>query len=59
MKTMKTYHKKKKIIRYRPAHRYPNAADKRYYLDRFADGILSVATACGAVTIFAFLAMVA
>lgn len=50
-----TSHRRKKIIRYRTASRYPNAADSRYYLGRLADIILTVATTCGAVTIFAFL----
>ena len=50
-----TTHRRKKIIRYRYASRYPNAADRQYYLDKAADIILTTATACGAVTIFAFL----
>lgn len=49
----------KKIIRYPNASRYPNAADNRYYLDRIADIALTAATACGAVTIFAVLVMMA
>lgn len=50
-----TAHRKKKIIRYRPARKYPNAADSRYYLDRLTDMILTAATVCGTVTILAFL----
>lgn len=53
MKT--TTYNRKKIIRYRKPSRYPNAADNRYYLDRLTDIILTTATACGAVTIVAFL----
>ena len=44
-----------KIIRYRPVHKYPNAADRGYYMERIADIILSAATVCGTVTILAFL----
>ena len=54
MKTT-TYNRKKKIVHYRKPCRYPNAADNRYYLDRLTDIILTAATACGAVTIVAFL----
>ena len=54
-----TYNRNKKIIRYRKPSRYPNAADNRYYLDRLADIILTAATACGAVTIVAFLGIMA
>lgn len=50
-----TYNRSRKIIRYRKPSRYPNAADNRYYLDRLTDIILTAATACGAVTIVAFL----
>ncbi len=49
----------KKDTRYRPAHRFPNAADSRYYIDRITDVILSAATVCGTVTILAFLFVVA
>ena len=58
MKTT-TYKRSKKIIRYRKPSRYPNAADNRYYLDRLTDIILTTATACGAVTIVAFLVTMA
>ena len=54
-----THHNTKKIIRYRKPSRYPNAADRRYYLDRLTDIILTAATACGAVTIVAFLVVLA
>ena len=57
MKKVKT-HRQKKIIHYRPARKYPNAADSRYYLDRITDVILSAATVCGTVTILAFLFVV-
>ena len=50
-----TVHHRKKVVRYRTAHRYPNAADRNYYLDRLSDIILTAATACGAVTIIAYL----
>lgn len=54
-----TYNRTNKVIRYRKpsrtAYRYPNAADRRYYIDRLTDILLSAATACGAVTILAFL----
>lgn len=58
MKKSKGNHQKK-VIRYRPAHKYPNAADSRYYLDRITDVLLSAATVCGTVTILAFLFVVA
>lgn len=36
--------------------RYPNAADRRYYLHKLLDGILGIATAVGAfVTLIFFL----
>lgn len=34
---------------------YPNAADRRYFLDRLADGILSAAICVGVVTVLFFL----
>ena len=55
MKNTYINRRRKKIIRYRSASRYPNAADNRYYLERIADIALTAATACGAVTIFVFL----
>ena len=36
----------------------PNAKDKRYYIDKFVDGALTVATAMGAVVIMLFVVMV-
>ena len=54
MKTV-THKHSRKIIPYRKPSRYPNAADSRYYMDRLTDILLSAATACGAVTILAFL----
>ena len=50
-----THNRSNKVIRYRKPSRYPNAADRRYYIDRLTDALLSAATACGAVTILAFL----
>ena len=54
MKTKK--HTSKKIIPYSKAHRrpYPNAAGKRYYLDKFVDYALAAATSLGTVTILLF-----
>ena len=34
---------------------YPGAADRRYFLNKFIDGCLAVATGAGACTIFFFL----
>ena len=34
---------------------YPGAANRRYFLDKFLDGCLAVATGAGACTIFFFL----
>ena len=49
-----------KVIPIRSAYRhyrrpYPNAAEPQYYLDRLVDGLLSVATGMGCVTICLFL----
>ena len=54
MKKVTTHHRRK-VIRYRTASRYPNAADRNSYLDRLSDIVLTAATACGAATIIAFL----
>ena len=54
-----THNRPCKVIRYRKPSRYPNAADRRYYIDRLTDILLSAATACGAVTILAFLFVMA
>ena len=35
--------------------RYPNAATYRYYADKFLNGALTVASACGAVCALVFL----
>ena len=43
------------IARPRTAPRYPNAADARYHLRKFLDGVLVVATCAGAFTALAFL----
>ncbi len=54
-----THNRHNKVIRYRKPsrrpNRYPNAADTRYYMDRLTDILLTAATACGAVTVLAFL----
>lgn len=55
MKTVVTHHRKRKIIRYRKSHRYPNAAERGYYMNKLSDGILTVATSFGIATIFIFL----
>ena len=34
---------------------YPGAANRRYFLNKFLDGCLAVATGAGACTIFFFL----
>lgn len=40
----------------RSVPRYPNAADRRYYLQKLVDGLLGIATAVGAfVTLVFFL----
>ena len=41
--------------RHTAAQSYPNAANRRYFLDRFADGLLSAAICIGIVTILFFL----
>ena len=50
-------HKNQKIIPISQAYRrpYPNAAEPRYYMNRLLDGLLSVATCMGCVTVFFFL----
>ncbi len=37
------------------AKRYPNAADRSYFLNKLADGILCAASTMGIVTAFFFL----
>ena len=58
-----THNRHNKVIRYRKPNRkfnrYPNAADSRYYMDRMTDILLTAPTACGAVTILAFLFVMA
>lgn len=39
----------------RTAPAYPNAADRRYFLDKLTDAILSAAVCVGVITIFFFL----
>lgn len=41
--------------RTRTAPAYPNAADRRYFLDKLTDGILSAAICVGVITILLFL----
>ena len=36
---------------------YPGAAEPRYFLNKFIDGCLAVATGAGAFTIFFFLSL--
>lgn len=52
MKTRK--HSTRKIIPYSRSKSYPNAADKRYYLEKAVDYALTAATGIGTVTIFLF-----
>lgn len=40
---------------YSPYHSYPNAADSRYFAQKLLDGITSVATGMGVITILFFL----
>ena len=48
---------KKNTVKYRkPSIPYPGAADRRYFLNKFLDGCLAVATGAGACTILFFLA---
>lgn len=54
MKTTRR-HQKRKIVPHRRSYRYPNAAEHSYYLNKLTDGILTVATTCGAATILFFL----
>lgn len=53
----RTMHHNTKIIPYSKAYRrpFPNAAEKRYYLDRAIDYALAAATSLGTVTILIFL----
>lgn len=37
------------------SHPYPNAADRRYFLQKLLDGVLALATAVGALTALVFL----
>lgn len=39
----------------RSAPRYPNAADRRYYLRKLVDGLLALATGVGAFVTIVFL----
>lgn len=55
MKT--TMRRNKKIIPYSKArrHTFPNAAEKRYYMNKAVDYALAAATSLGTVTILMFL----
>ena len=59
---MKAKHQKtaeiNRIYRYyrRP---FPNAADPGYFLEKVANGLLSLATCMGSITVFFFLVMLA
>lgn len=37
------------------SHSYPNAADRRYFLQKLLDGLLATATVVGALTALVFL----
>ena len=53
-------HTKSKVIPYRSfrARRYPNAADPKYYIDKFIDWVLAAAISLGTVsTLFFFLVL--
>ena len=55
---MNTKHpaKKENLYIYRHYRRpFPNAADPGYFIDRLVDGILSVVTCMGTITVFFFL----
>lgn len=39
------------------APRYPNAADRRYYLDKLLNGLLAIVTGIGAFVTLVFLMM--
>jgi len=56
MKTKKT-NKNENLYIYRHYQRpCPNAADPGYFIDKLVDGLLSLATCMGSITIFFFLA---
>lgn len=58
---MKNKHtvKKDNLYIYRHYRRpYPNAADPNYFINKLVDGILSVATCMGSITVFFFLVTV-
>ena len=53
-------HMNQKVIPISEAYRhyrrpYPNAAEPQYYMNKLLDGMLSLATGMGCVTIFFFL----
>ena len=51
----RTIRKKKRTSMHRQPARYPNAAAPGYYVDKLIDGILSLVTVMGAVTVLFFL----
>jgi hypothetical protein len=46
-----TIHRTRKSI----SHPYPNAAERRYYLQKLLDGVLALATVVGGLTAMVFL----
>lgn len=46
-----TLRRTRKIV----SHPYPNAADRRYYLQKLLDGVLTLATIIGGLTALVFL----
>lgn len=50
MKTIAVQNKRKAI-----RLTYPNAADRRYYLNKLLDGVLALATVVGGLTALVFL----
>ena len=53
-------HTNQKVIPISKAYRhyrrpYPNAAEPQYYMNKLLDGMLSLATGMGCITIFFFL----
>ena len=51
MKKVTKKNRNRYIPHHRRSYRYPNAADASYYWNKISDGILTVATTCGAATI--------
>jgi len=55
MKKVTKKNRNRKVIHFRHSYRYPNAAEASYYWNKISDGVLTVATTCGAATILLFL----